>query len=559
MATIPIATRLASARRDIERRTPAAGVRARAATALAHAVTAQTARRIGLAALLLAASQLLSRLLGFVREAVIAGLVGRGRGTDAYNAAFQIPDILFYFLAGGALSIAFIPLYQRVKTERGDAAAARLLATVLGNMTAAAAVLSALLWIGADVLVRYQFPRFETAAQLLTAHLTRIVLPAQIFFIAGGIVRGALMAEGRFGSQAVAPIVYNLSIIVGGLLGAGSIGIAGFAWGALIGAAAGSLGTALYEARGRIRIGFRIAPFDPDFGRYLVVALPLMLGVTLITVDEWYDRWFGGMLAVGSIATLAFARRLMQLPVGLVGQAVATAALPAFSKLLEQGAKDELDRLVLRTLQATTAIAVLLAVGTCALADPLVRAVYVHGQFALSDAAPVARALQLFCLGVPAWVVQTVAVRPFYARADMWRPMLLGSVFVAVAYPIYVVLGRAHGAPGLALAGAVAITLNALATLALARRLHGAPRLLPLFATLLRALCASVPAAAIAWIAAHFAGARGGLAVTPRALLELAIGGALYAVVALPLLFAMGDAPTREILGRLRRLRSLKR
>ena len=107
-----------------------------------------------------------------------------------------------------------------------------------------------------------------------------------MFFIAGGILRGALMAEGRFGSQAVAPIIYNLGIIVAGVLGARSLGIAGFAWGALAGAALGSFGSAVFEARGRLRIGFRVAPFDPDFRRYLVVALPLMLGVTLITVDS---------------------------------------------------------------------------------------------------------------------------------------------------------------------------------------------------------------------------------------------------------------------------------
>jgi putative peptidoglycan lipid II flippase len=513
-------------------------------------VSETTARRIGFAALLLVASQLLSRVLGFLRESVIAGLVGRGRETDAYNAAFQIPDLLFYFLAGGALSIAFIPLYQRAKAEAGDAAASRFLATVLGTMTTLAGAACVLLWAFADEFVALQFPRFEPEARALTARLTRIVLPAQIFFIAGGIVRGALMAGGRFGSQAAAPIVYNLGIIACGAVGAGTLGIEGFAWGALFGAAAGSLGTALYEARGRIALGFRIAPLDPEFRRYLVVALPLMLGVTLITVDEWYDRYFGGLLAVGSIATLAFARRLMQLPVGLVGQAVATAALPTFSKLLEDGRKDELDRLVLRTLQASTAVAVLLGVGTAALADALVRAVYVRGEFALGDAAPVAAALQWFCLGVPAWVVQTVAVRPFYARADMWRPMLLGTAFVVVAFPLYAWLGRERGAAGLALAGALAISANAAATLVVARRLHGAPRLLPLLGTLARALLASLPSAALAWLVADIAATRSGLSITPRALLELAVGGALYAALALPLLHALGDEPTRDVFAR---------
>jgi putative peptidoglycan lipid II flippase len=519
-------------------------------------VTEKTAARIGVAALVLAASQLVSRLLGFAREAVIAGLVGRGRATDAYNAAFQIPDILFYFLAGGALSIAFIPLYERAKQESGEAGAQRFLATVLGTMTVAAALACALLWVAADALVALQFPRFEPEARALTARLTRVVLPAQVFFIAGGIVRGALMAEGRFGSQAAAPLVYNLGIIAGGVVGASALGIAGFAWGALFGAAAGSLGTALYEARGRVRLGFRVAPLDPDFRRYLWVALPLMLGVTLITVDEWYDRYFGGLLAVGSIATLAFARRLMQLPVGLVGQAVATAALPTFSKLFERGEPEELGRLVLRTLQATTAVAVLLGVGTAALASALVRVVYVRGEFGLGDAAPVAAALQLFCLGVPGWVVQTVALRPFYARADMWRPMLLGTSFVAVAYPLYAAFGRSHGAAGLALAGALAITANALATLVLARRLHGAPRLLPLAGTLVRSLAAALPAGAAAWLVADIAATRSGLGVTPRALLELAVGGAVYAALALPLLYALGDAATRDALRRaLARLR----
>jgi putative peptidoglycan lipid II flippase len=516
-------------------------------------VGASAGRRVVAAALLLAASHLLSRVLGFARESAIAALIGRGRITDAYNAAFQIPDILFYLLAGGALSIAFIPLYQEVREREGREAAERFLATVLGTMTALAALATLVLWLAADRLVALQFPKFAADAQRLTAGLTRIVLPAQIFFLAGGIVRGALMAEGRFRSQALAPVVYNLAIIAGGLGFARSHGAAGFAWGALAGAALGSLGTALLEARGRIRVGFRVAPFDPAFRRYLVTALPLMLGVTLITVDEWYDRWFGGVLGAGAIATLVFARRLMQLPVGVVGQAVATAALPALAKLVAEGRRPELDALVQRTFQATLAVAVLLAAGTIALADPLVRAVYVRGAFAPGDAVPVAAALQLFCLGVPGWVLQTVAVRPFYARGDTWRPMLLGSVFVLAAWPLYAVLGRAHGTDGLALAGALSISANALVTVLAARAWHGAPRCLPLLGTLLRTTLCATPSACLAWLVTDIAVVRLGRVGLPAALFELAAGGALYAALALPLALALGDAPTRELLRRLLR------
>ena len=515
---------------------------------------APAARRVAGAALLLAASILLSRLLGFAREAAIAALAGAGRTTDAYYAAFQIPDMLFYLLAGGALSVAVIPLYQQAKQE-SQARAERFLATVLGTMTALTVLATLVLFAFARPLVALQFPHFEAEAQRLTTSLTRIVLPAQVFFLAGGIVRGALMAEDRFGSQASAPLVYNLLIIAGGVVFAGPFGVAGFAWGALAGAALGSLGTALHEARGRVRVGFRIAPLDPDFRRYAVAALPLMLGVTLITVDEWYARWFGGALAAGAIATLTFARRLMQLPVGLVGQASATAALPALSKLVAEGREDELNGLVQRTLQGPLALSILLAAGTAALAEPLVRAVYVRGAFAPGNARPVADALQCFCLGVPAWVLQTLAVRPFYARADTWRPMLLGTLFVVAAFPLYAYFGRAHGTNGLALAGALAIGANAVATVAVARWLHGAPRLWPLLGTLLRTLVCALPSAALGWLVADIAVVRAGLVGLAGALFELAVGGAVYAALALPLALALGDAPTRETLRRmLRRL-----
>jgi putative peptidoglycan lipid II flippase len=510
---------------------------------------ASAGRRVAGAALLLAASMLLSRLLGFGREAVIAALVGRGRITDAYNAAFQIPDILFYLLAGGALSVTMVPLYQQAK-QRSQADAERFLATVLGTMTTLALGATALLWLGAEALVALQFGDFEAEAQRLTTSLTRIVLPAQIFFLAGGIVRGALMAENRFGSQAAAPIVYNLGIIGGGLAFAGTLGVAGFAWGALVGAALGSFGTALWEARGRFRIGFRVAPFDPDFRRYAITALPLMLGVSLITVDEWYDRWFGGVLAAGSIATLVFARRLMQLPVGLVGQASATAALPALSKLVAEGRREELDQLVQRTLQGTLALAILLAAGTLALAEPLVRAVYVRGAFSGADAVPVAAALQIFCLGVPAWVLQTLAVRPFYAREDTWRPMLIGTTFVVIALPLYWVLGQRMGTNGLALAGALAIAANALATVLVARVLHGAPRLLGLVGTLLRTTLCVVPGAFLGWLLSGAAAVQGGYTGFTGALFELVVGGAIYVAVTLPLALLLGDAPTRELLRR---------
>ena len=210
-----------------------------------------TAKRTGFgaAALLLAASVFLSRVLGYVREAVLAAQAGAGPDVDAYRAGFQLPDFLNYFLAGGALSVAFMPLYSRA-LSRSREDAERLLGTVLGTTGAFAVVATALLWWQAEALVALQFPRFDPERLALTVHLTRIVLPAQIFFITGAIVRAALMAEGRFGAQAAAPLLYNGAIIAGGFWLAPQLGVEGFAWGALVGAFLGPFAAGLWDARG---------------------------------------------------------------------------------------------------------------------------------------------------------------------------------------------------------------------------------------------------------------------------------------------------------------------
>jgi putative peptidoglycan lipid II flippase len=504
---------------------------------------ASAGRRVAGAALLLAASVLLSRLLGFARDVVLAGVIGRNAQTDAYSAGFMLPDLLNHLLAGGALSVAFLPLYERIRRRRGTAAADRFTATAFGTMGALTLALTAVLFVFADPLVAWQFA-FPPEVHALTVRLTRIVLPAQLCFVCGGILRAALMADGHFRSQAVAPLLYNLGIIAGGVALAGATGVEGFAWGALGGAVVGALGSALWEARGRVPVRVRVAPGDPDFRAYLMLAAPLALGASLLTVDEWYDRWFGARLGEGTIATLRYARQLMLVPVALVGQAVATAALPTLARYVAEERRVELDRLVNRALQASLALGVLLGAGLFALAAPAVAFVYVRGAFTPADAAPVVEALRVFACAVPGWIVQTLAVRPFYARGQMWRPMALATVVSLAALPLYMLLGPRLGGTGLALAGALSVSASALVTVAFARHWHGAPSLRALLGSGLRTLAAAAPAAWLAeWVASLLAGS-GMRAAT----LALAAGGLAFASVALPLAFWLGDAPTRDAL-----------
>jgi putative peptidoglycan lipid II flippase len=498
------------------------------------------------AAVILAASVLLSRVLGFVREAVLANRVGAGAEMDAYRAAFQIPDLLNYFLAGGALSIAFIPMYTRVLGRDGEAAAQRLFALVLGTVGGIAVLATLLLWWWADALIALQFPRFDPHTQALTAHLTRIVLPAQICFVAGGIVRAVLMARGRFATQALTPVLYNLGIIAAGLAFVGSLGVEGFAWGALGGAVVGALLVPLADARwgARLKLGLRIAPLDPDLWRYLLVAAPLMLGLSLLTVDEWYERWFGALLEPGTVARLGYARQLMLAPVAVAGQAIAMAALPTLSRLWSEKRIGELDATVLDTLRVGFGLAALGGAALFALSEPLVAFVYQHGRFTAADSEIVAALLRILSFAVPGWILQQIAVRAFFARGDTWRPMLLATAVALLAIPLYLALGPRFGAEGLAAAGAIAMTCNALLTLFYARHLHRAPDLGALAATACRALVIAGAAAFAAALAVEM------WAKTAAPLLQLAVGGLAFAITALLGARLIGDPPIREAIAR---------
>lgn len=504
-------------------------------------------RGIGGAAVLLGVAVLLSRLLGYVREAVLAYRAGAGPATDAYYAAFQIPDLLNYLLAGGALSIAFLPMYTRRREEAGREGAEELLALVLGNLGMVAVLATAVLWLASDALVALQFPRFDPHTQALTARLTRIVLPAQVFFLTGGIVNAALMAEGRFAAAAAAPLLYNTAIILGGIFLAPSLGVEGFSWGVLVGAAAGPLLAPLLDARGRIRVRWRLAPGDRRFLAYLAVAAPLMFGQTLLTVDEWYGRWFGALLGEGTVAQLGYARRIMMVPVAVVGQAIATAALPALSALWAGGRTAELNETVERTLKVGIVLAVWIAAFFVVLAEPAVRVVYERGAFTQADSAGVAAILSVVALAVPGWIAQQIGSRAFYARGDTWRPMVLGTAVALLSIPLYLALGRRLGAPGLAAAGVVGITANAWATLALARRLHGAPALAGLIAVGLRAALMALPAAAAAAVAAGWSGGAG----VWGALLALGSGAAAFAGVLFGGLRLAGDPTGGDVVQRL--------
>src|ERR1700732_4911618 len=256
------------------------------------------------ATLLLMSAVMLSRVIGYIREAYIAYAFGAGPQTDAYVAAFTLPDWLNYIVAGGAASITFISIYTRFLAEKRDADAQKTFSVVITVMSTVMIIGTIITEIFTPQFVRWMFRGFSPEQVVLTVHLTRILLPAQIFFYVGGVVSAVLLSHRLFLFPAFGPLLYNIFIIAGGTIGGHRLGIASLAWGALIGSVAGPF---LASVLGAARIGTGYKPsFDvknPAFREWVKLSVPLMLGVSLVTADDWILRHYASS-GVGGITAL---------------------------------------------------------------------------------------------------------------------------------------------------------------------------------------------------------------------------------------------------------------
>lgn len=412
--------------------------------------------KIGLASVLMMASVLSSRLVGLLREMTLAWLGGAGFEVDAYQLAFLLPEILNHLAATGFLSVTFIPIFA-ARRERDPAAAWESFAVIGTVFGAAAAVLVALAFLAAPALVGLLAPGVTDPAVLHAAtRMTRIIVPAQFFFFAGSLLMAVQFACGRFFFPALAPLVYNLGIIAGGVFLSPWVGIDGFAWGVLAGALAGNfLLQVLGARRAGLTFSLRFAPTHPDAAAYLKLTLPLMVGLTMGFSSEVFFRLFGSYLPEGGVAALNFGLRMMLLLVGVFGQALGTASFPFLAELAAAGRREELHGLLDRTLRALAWI--LPAAALLAVVSPeAVRLLFQRGRFGEEAVGPTVLALRGFLPGAVAYAAYALVVRGFYAQRNTWLPALYGTAAVVVSLPLYP-LGLAWG--GIAgVAGAVSLS-----------------------------------------------------------------------------------------------------
>jgi putative peptidoglycan lipid II flippase len=447
-------------------------------------------------------STFLSRIIGLGRVKYIVWLFGRGVEADALNAAFVLPDMISYFLVGGAASITFVAILTRYREAGREAEAERSLSVILTTMYLVIGAAIVLAEIFAPWYVRWWFNGFDPQKAALCVLLTRILLPAQLCFFAGGVFGAVLLVRKQFSVQAVAPLIYGLGTIVGGLLLVKRIGVSSLALGTLAGAVCGPFLLNWFFAR-RAGTHYRMILDWRDQGlhEWVRLSLPLMAGVSLVTADNWIIAHFASRIG-GAVSLMSYAKQLFTAPMSILAQAAGAASMPFFASLWSRDRHYEFATGVADSVSRVASLGLLTASGMIALGWPAIDLVFTGGRFSAADARQCAVYFAVFSVSVFLWSAQAIYARAFYAAGNTFAPMVASTVVTVISLPIYNSLYNWYGATGLALASDIGIAMQ---TLTIAVLLHKR-RMVSLasldYAEMGRCLLAAVAGGAAAWLLA---------------------------------------------------------
>lgn len=452
--------------------------------------------------MLLASSSVVSGLVGLARGKYIAWVFGAGPQTDAYMAAFRLPDLMNNFLVGGAVSITFITILNRYR-ERGDEVEGeRVLFTVLNVMVLVLTAASIILMFLAAPFVRWTNPGFPASEVALCAHMTRILLPAQIFLFAGSVLGATLLVRKQFMYQAATPILYNVSIIAFGIMLHRRLGVSSLAVGATAGFLIGSLAINAWGAmRARIRFRWEIDLRHPGLRVWLFMTLPLMFGFTLPFLDQYFAGYYASHGA-GDITRLANAKQLFSAPMAMLAQAAGVASMPFFAQLWAKEERFQFATGVADSVSRVVALSFLAASLMMALSQSMASVIFGGGRFTPHDVNLTAWFFAFYATSLFAWSAQAIYARAFYAAGITWLPMLASTIILFLAFPLYGLGYKMWGAGGLALASDAGILLQA-GTLALLLHHRRMVSLASLdFAEMGRCLLGAGAAGGAAWLTA---------------------------------------------------------
>ena len=412
---------------------------------------------------------LLSRVLGFVRDFVIARTFGAGMATDAFFVAFKLPNLLRRMFAEGAFSQAFVPILGEYKNARGDVETLRLIDHVCSLLSMALFFITALGIAAAPILVWISAPGYinEPGKFELTVTLTRITFPYILFMSLVALAGGILNTWSRFAIPAFTPVLLNLAFIGMALFAVPYFDppVLALAWAVFIGGLL-QLGLQIPALR-RIRMlprpsfKLREAWADPGVRRILALMGPALIGVSVSQVSLLINTIFASFLATGSVSWLYYADRLMEFPSGMLGAALGTILLPSLSRCHATGDQAEYSRLLDWGLRLTLLLAMPAALGLCILAVPLIATLFHHGAFSADDVFRTREALVAYAIGLTGLILVKVLAPGFYARQNIRTPVKIALISLTATQLMNLAFIGWLAHAGLALSIGLAACLNA--------------------------------------------------------------------------------------------------
>jgi putative peptidoglycan lipid II flippase len=397
---------------------------------------------------------LASRLLGYLRDSMIAGLLGASAIADAFLVAFQFVNVVRRLLSEGALNAALVPAWMKLRETSGTGAAASFAGAVLGTISAALIVATALLALLMPLVMTALAPGFSGHETLqLAVTEARLMLPYLAFAGPATVLLALASAQGRFFVTAFSPLLFNLALIVVMivLIVAGKdAGFAALALAATVGVAGLlQLGVLVFRSGEDIATPLRVS-VNAEMRGFFARAIPGMVasaGPQLLVIA-------GAIIASSSpsaVSWLYFANRLIELPLGIVGVAMGTVLIPELTRALHGGDKSAIAHAESRSLQLAAGLALPAMLGLIVLSTPIVRLLFEHGAFTADDTASTAQALTWLALALPAHVLVKALSPAFFAREDTWTPLLATLKGFAFAIALALLLGHYLGPSGIAI------------------------------------------------------------------------------------------------------------
>ena len=408
---------------------------------------------------------LISRILGFIRDLVIARVFGAGLFTDAFFVAFKIPNLLRRLFAEGAFSQAFVPILAEYKNRRGEQETRVLVDHVAAALAAALFIATLIGVLAAPIIIYVSAPGFTATPGKyeLTVSLLRITFPYIFFISLTALAGGILNTYSRFSVPALTPVLLNLSFIGFALWGAPYFDppVAALAWAVFAGGVAQLAFQVPFLAKLKLLPRFRLDLKDEGMWRVLRQMGPAVFGVSISQVSLLINVIFASFLVTGSVSWLYYADRLMEFPTGLLGVALGTILLPSLSRHYAERSAQQYSELLDWGLRLTLLLAAPAAAALALLAVPLVTTLFNYGAFTAADVFATRRAVIAYSVGLIGLIMVKVLAPGFYARQDIRTPVRIALVTLAVTQVLNFILVWPLQHAGLALAIGLGACLNA--------------------------------------------------------------------------------------------------